>query len=75
MTDRPDTQISHDMAQAIQILEATHDMYQEILRASLDHAGHDDLDIPAFLKRLNGALVGFKTYDTQIAGLLERYRA
>ena len=54
---------------------SAHEMYQEILRASLDHAGHDSLDVPAFLKRLNGALVGFKGYDRRIAGLLDRYQA
>lgn len=75
MPDAAKSEVPHDLAHATQLLRAAHDMYQEILRASLDHAGHDDLDIPAFLKRLNGALVGFKTYDTQITGLLARYDA
>jgi hypothetical protein len=74
MSDAAKTVVPHDLAHATKLLRAAHDMYQEILRASLDHAGHD-LDIPAFLKRLNGALVSFKTYDTQIAGLLDRDNA
>jgi hypothetical protein len=78
MSDTPESEIApdvaHDLAQAVQLLRAAHDMYQEILRASLDHAGRDALDIPAFLKRLNGALVGFKTYDQRISGLIDRYQ-
>jgi hypothetical protein len=75
MSDAANSEVPHDLAQATQLLRAAHDMHQEILRASLDHAGRDDLDIPAFLKRLDGALVGLKSCDTQIAGLLERYNA
>ncbi|NQV80672.1 MAG: hypothetical protein HQ495_08965 [Alphaproteobacteria bacterium] len=73
MADIPETELAHDLAHAVQLLRAAHDMYQDILHASLDHAGRDELDIPAFLKRLNRALVGFKAYDTRIAGVLARY--
>ncbi len=72
MTDDGDKDLPQDMAQALQCLEAARDMYKEILQASLDHAGRGDLDIPAFLKRLNGALVAFKPYDTQAARLLDQ---
>jgi hypothetical protein len=75
MADTDGSEMAHDLAHAVQLLRAAHEMYQEILRASLDHAGHDSLDVPAFLKRLNGALVGFKGYDRRIAGLLDRYQA
>ena len=73
MAEPAHPEVPHDLAHAMQLLRGSHEMYQEILHASLDHAGRDDLDIPAFLKRLNGALVGFKCYDSQIAGLLDRY--
>lgn len=49
MPDAAKSEVPHDLAHATQLLRAAHNMYQEILRASLDHAGHDDLDIPAFL--------------------------
>ena len=75
MADTDGSEMAHDLANAVQLLRAAHEMYQEILRASLEHAGHDSLDVPAFLKRLNGALVGFKGYDRRIAGLLDRYQA
>ncbi|MDA0367257.1 MAG: hypothetical protein O3C65_01160 [Proteobacteria bacterium] len=75
MADTPESELANDLAHAVQLLRASHDMYQEILRASLDHVGRDELDIPAFLKRLNGALVGFKSHDSRIASLLARYRA
>ena len=71
MADTDGSEIAHDLAHAVQLLRAAHEMYQEIL----EHAGHDSLDVPAFLKRLNGALVGFKGYDRRIAGLLDRYQA
>ena len=75
MAETSSADVPHDLAVAMQLLRGAHEMYQEILSALLDHAGHDNLDIPAFLKRLNGALVGFKPHDTQIASLLKRYDA
>jgi hypothetical protein len=73
MTDDRHLETPRDLAQAPQLRRAAHDMYQEILNASLDHAGHDDLDVPAFLKRLNGVVVGFKAYGSQLVRLLNRY--
>jgi hypothetical protein len=41
MAEPAHPEVPHDLAHAMQLLRGAHEMYQEILHASLDHAGRD----------------------------------
>lgn len=67
-------QVSMALAQALSLLEASHNMYQGVLsafRENVDSRG--EADIPSLLERMNKELTGFASRDVEIRKLLARF--
>ena len=68
--------LAPELAQALGLLKASHEMYRDILGAVRDNvAANGEPDLPALVFRFNRALTNFAPRDRQIRRLLNRFGA
>lgn len=69
-----DANLSVTLAQALSLLDASHRLYQGILKAFQDHVdARGEPDLPALLASLNRQVTGFAPRDLEIRRLLARF--
>jgi len=68
--------LATEMGQALGLLRASHNLYDEILAAVKDSVAEDGApDLPGLFQRLNAVLTSFAPHDRLIRQLLARYDA
>ena len=68
--------LAPELAQALGLLRASHEMYREILSAIQDNvSGAGDPDMEKMVVAFNRALTGFAPRDHEIRQLLDKFDA
>ncbi len=71
---KKDLRLAADLSEALRLLRASHDLYQEILNNLRDNVAPDGTaDFDPLCQRLNAALTGFAPRDLEIRRLSARF--